>query len=112
MDARRPVGEGRSVRLPSLEEIFREGIARAANGPPVVVDLRSFMRDGDEWFAALTVFREKEAWRGFIGFSSESRERDLRTADIFREDDPESIRRRFRSFDPETLKAFLRSVIP
>jgi hypothetical protein len=35
----------------------------------------------------------------------------VRTADIFREEDPEEIRDRFRAFHSGTLQAFLRSVL-
>jgi hypothetical protein len=68
--------------------------------------------DGLRWRATLNLFRRDEAWRGFIIFNPIGKDEMVRTADIFREEDPDEIRNRFLGFHNQTLQAFLRSVLP
>ena len=97
---------------------------------PVTVDLRRVEHEGRAWLANLALFREPSGWRGFISFHAEDSALEVphfgtvpsaasgtfacrpRTADIFREDSFESVRERFHSFTPDTLRAFLRSALP
>ena len=68
--------------------------------------------EGLRWRATLNLFRRDEAWRGFIVFNRVGEMETVRTADIFREEDPDAIRNRFLGFHNQTLQAFLRSVLP
>jgi len=79
---------------------------------PVTVEVRSFRRGDGEWYAGLSLFRRAPVWWGFLSFSRADGIPVARTADIFREEDPEAIRDRFRSFGPDALQAFLRSALP
>jgi hypothetical protein len=79
---------------------------------PVTVEVRSFRRGDGEWYAGLSLFRRAPVWWGFLSFSRADGLPVARTADIFREEDPEAIRDRFRSFGPDALQAFLRSALP
>jgi hypothetical protein len=94
-----------------LEEEFASGPAHKRSSPPVTVESRGVEMEGRRWRASLSLFRRDDAWRGFITFRRAGDETGIRTADIFREEDPEEIRERFRSFHSNTLQAFLRSVI-
>lgn len=94
-----------------------EGLDAAPAGPdpaaPVAVEVRSVRYRAAEWYASLNLFRREGIWWGFIRFSAAGSEGEgVRTADIFREEDPEEIRGRFRSFGPDALQAFLRSSLP
>lgn len=77
-----------------------------------LTDTRTLAHGGSVWHAALNVYADEDGWRGFIAFHSPGRPASLRTADIFREPTPADVRERFRSFEPHTLEAFLRSVLP
>lgn len=79
---------------------------------PVTMDCRSLEADGRRWYAALAVFRREGAWRGYVSFRAEASDTSVRTADIFRSHELTEIRDRFREFDGETLRAFLRSTLP
>lgn len=79
---------------------------------PVTVEVRSFRRGDGEWYAGLSLFRRESIWWGFLAFSRGDGVTVARTADIFREDRPEAIRDRFRSFGSDALQAFLRSTLP
>ena len=79
---------------------------------PVTVEVRSFRRGDGEWYAGLSLFRRESVWWGFLAFSRGDGVTVARTADIFREERPEAIRDRFRSFGPDALQAFLRSTLP
>jgi hypothetical protein len=79
---------------------------------PVAVEVRSLRHLGTDWYAALHLFRRDSIWWGFIRFTGAAELTEVRTADIFREEDPEAIRDRFRSFGPDALRAFLRSSLP
>jgi hypothetical protein len=108
-------------RRPYLEETDAMGAPRRE--APVTVELRRLEHEGRAWLAALSLFREPSAWRGFIAFRPADVTGDAiadvatvrahpRTADIFHEDSSEAVRTRFRSFTPDTLQAFLRSALP
>jgi len=94
-----------------LEEEFTSAPAHRRVSPPVTVESRAVNLGDSQWRASLNLFRRDEAWRGFISFRPVSEGPGVRTADIFREEDPEEIRDRFLSFQPHTLQAFLRSVL-
>ena len=79
---------------------------------PVTVELRTLRHAATDWLAELNLFPDGEVWRGFIEFRGEGGATGARTADIFRDPDPMEIRQRFRSFEPATLQAFLRSTLP
>lgn len=79
---------------------------------PVTVEVRSFRRGDGDWYAGLSLFRRESVWWGFLAFSRGDGVTVARTADIFREERPEAIRDRFRSFGADALQAFLRSTLP
>lgn len=93
-----------------------EGIDAAPAGPdpasPVAVEVRSIHHANVDWYAALHLFRRDGVWWGFIRFTGAGQPSEVRSADIFREEDPEAIRERFRSFGLDALRAFLRSSLP
>ncbi|MFC1574526.1 hypothetical protein ACFL3Z_00410 [Gemmatimonadota bacterium] len=95
-----------------LKEEFESAQAHRRASPPVTVESRGMELDGRRWRATLNLFRRDEAWRGFIAFRPLAGPGGVRTADIFREEDPDEIRNRFLSFHSQTLQAFLRSVLP
>jgi len=94
-----------------LEEEFTSAPAHRRPSPPVTVESRGVRLGDTPWRASLGVFRRDEVWRGFISFRPVGEGPSVRTADIFREEDPEEIRRRFLSLNAHTLLAFLRSLI-
>jgi hypothetical protein len=94
-----------------LEEEFTSAPAHRRVSPPVTVESRAVRLGDSQWRASLNLFRRDEIWRGFISFRPVGDGPGVRTADIFREDDPEEIRNRFLSYQPHTLRAFLRSVL-
>lgn len=94
-----------------LEEEFASGPAYQRASPPVTVESRGLEMSGRRWRASLNLFRRDDAWRGFITFRRAGDETGVRTADIFREEEPEEIRDRFLAFHSGTLQAFLRSVL-
>ncbi|MFC1661375.1 hypothetical protein ACFL3S_08000 [Gemmatimonadota bacterium] len=79
---------------------------------PMRVDSRPVELGGERWRATLHLFRRAEAWRGYILFNQGDEREGVRTADIFREENPEEVRQRFLDCRSETLQAFLRSVLP
>lgn len=93
-----------------LAELGRGSDAVRPQEDSLPVEVRSVTVDGATWFATLSLFQAEGAWRGFLSFHRGSGTRMLRTAEIFREEGPEEIRHRFRSFDGPSLRAFLRSV--
>jgi hypothetical protein len=95
-----------------LREEFDGVEALQSRSIPMRVDSRPVEHDGELWRATLHLFRRDEAWRGYVQFSTGGEESQLRTADIFREDNPEEVRERFLDCHPDTLRAFLRSVLP
>lgn len=94
-----------------LEEEFASEPAHRRVSPPVTVESRGLEMAGRRWRASLNLFRRDDAWRGFIAFRRAGDDTGVRTADIFREEDPEEIRDRFRGLHSGTLQAFLRSVL-
>lgn len=95
-----------------VREEFASPPAHRRSSPPVTVESRGMEIDGERWRATLNLFRRDEVWRGFIVFNPVGESETLRTADIFREEDPDEIRNRFLGFHNQTLQAFLRSVLP
>ena len=86
---------------------------RAADpGSPVTVEVRSFRKGDREFHAGLCIFRRDTVWWGFLAFSGSDGAPLARTADIFREEEPEAIRERFRGFGTDAFQAFLRSSLP
>lgn len=67
---------------------------------------------GARWVARLRAFRDAGLWRGYIAFEEGGRGRVHRTTTVFCERDPGELRRRFLSFEPAALEAFLRSALP
>lgn len=93
----------------------REHERRPAADPAaesVPVEVRSFECGDGTWFATLSLYRDREAWRGFLSFHRGADTPVHRTSEIFREESPEQVRTRFRGFDAAALRAFLRSVRP
>lgn len=85
---------------------------QAAEGAPVTVDVRTLRVGAAEWVASLAVHPVSTGWRGAIYFHLPPDSRSFPTADVFREEDVTSVRRRFADLDQATLQAFLRSVLP
>ena len=85
---------------------------------PTSVECRDLRHRSRAWHASLELFRDGPRWRGYIAFRAqrarhrESEAESFRTANIFVESDPDSIRDRFRGYHDETLRGFLRSVLP
>ncbi len=94
-----------------LEEEFTSAPAHHRASPPVTVESRAMTLGQSQWRASLNLFRRDEVWRGFISFRPVGNGPGVRTADIFREEDPDEIRSRFLAYQPHTLQAFLRSVL-
>jgi hypothetical protein len=95
-----------------VREEFDSPPAQHRASPPVTVESRGMEMDGRRWRATLNLFRRDEAWRGYIVFNPLGEAHTVRTADIFREEDPDEIRTRFLGFHNQTLQAFLRSILP
>lgn len=78
---------------------------------PATLESRRFRGAGTDWVAALRVFRDEDAWRGFIAFRAEHGDPVHRTSLVFCEEGPRQVRDRFRSFEPAALESFLRSAM-
>jgi hypothetical protein len=91
-------------------------LGRSPEGPtadaPSTVAAQSVGYAGRRWMARLRAFRDGGFWRGYIAFEEEGRGPVHRTTAVFCERDPGELRRRFLSFDPAALEAFLRSALP
>ena len=97
-------------------------VARDATSRPVPVDRRLVRHRTRRWSARLELTQDGARWRGCIAFemargaSPAPPEREtpdaFRTTEIFVENNPRVIRDRFRSYHEETLRGFLRSVLP
>lgn len=94
-----------------LDEGWMEG-AGPHRGAPMMVACRSESLLGQPWTAHLRCFRESCVWYGYLSFQHAGHGAAYRTTDIFREGELRSVRGRFMDFDPLTLEAFLRSVLP
>ncbi|MDH3223639.1 MAG: hypothetical protein OEO23_07975 [Gemmatimonadota bacterium] len=81
-------------------------------GRPGRIQSRKFLHQGREWLAALFVFREDDAWRGFVEFEEAAGGPGYKTANIFREEAAGSVEKRFLEFDEKALTAFLLSALP
>jgi hypothetical protein len=79
---------------------------------PIAVDVRRIEHDSEPWHGTLEVYRGGDAWRGLIRFQRDGEEDFFRTGEIFREDDLQDLRNRFRSLTVSTMSAFLRSTLP
>lgn len=99
--------------LGHLEDVSNNG-AIGGETRPGRLETRTFEARGSTWMASLHVFRRDGAWRGFVQFSEVRIDEGPRyhTANIFNEDSPSEIRRRFLDFGEPSLTAFLTSVLP
>jgi hypothetical protein len=81
---------------------------------PFVLETRTDLLEGASWRTELRVYRTDDGvgWLGYLSFTRASDARSLRTVDVFREADAQSLLARFREFDRDSLEAFLRSVAP
>ena len=94
---------------------------------PVAAEHRTVRHRSRRWNAQLALFKDGGRWRGYIAFESllgsvrarseaaagqRMRPESFRTANIFVDRDPAIIRTRFREYHDETLRGFLRSVLP
>jgi hypothetical protein len=79
---------------------------------PSTVEVRSVVYQGRPWVARLKSYRDGGVWKGYIAFADEAVGRVHRTAPVFREADPVTLRDRFLSFEAVALQAFLRSALP
>lgn len=79
---------------------------------PSTMATQSLTHAGRRWLARLCAFRDDAFWRGYITFEDVGRGHVHRTGSIFCEHDPGELRRRFLSFEPPALEAFLRSALP
>lgn len=80
-------------------------------GEPVTIEDRSVPYRNSTWDVELRVFDDGDVWRGYMLFRDGAGTR-FSTADIFCEDSARTIRERFLAFEPDTLRAFLRSSLP
>jgi hypothetical protein len=116
----------RILPLPTFE-VWCEDVARnpdahlsdlddSPGGPtvdaPSTVATRNVTHAGRGWTARLRAFRDDVFWRGYIAFEEVGHGRVHRTTTVFCEHDPGALRRRFLSFSPPALEAFLRSALP
>jgi hypothetical protein len=117
---------GRLLPLPPFD-VWREDFARnpdahfadledSLDGPtpeaPSTMEVRDLDIGGRPWTAHLRAFQEGGFWRAFISFEEGGTGRLHRTASVFYERDAAELRDRFLSFEPEALRAFLRSALP
>ena len=89
--------------------------AGAEASPAATADRRIVRHRRRSWDARLRLFREGTRWRGYIAFEPNRAlggPVSFRTANIFLDRDPSAIRDRFREYHDETLRGFLRSVLP
>lgn len=80
-------------------------------GRPGRVETRVFRHGGRRWDSSLLVFREGEAWKGFLEFQEREGGPTYKTATIFREDSAAEVRLRFCDFSDDALSAFLLSAL-
>lgn len=101
-----------SHRLAYMEELARPPLT-PVEAEPVMVSVRGIQPPGEPtWYATLFVGHDGTDWRGHIAFHNDATESSNRTAEIFIEDDLDSIKERFAAFTDATLIAFLRSTLP
>lgn len=79
---------------------------------PTTVEVRGLRYRGQPWTASLRSYRDGGVWRGYIAFADEAAGLTHRTAPVFCEEDPVTLRERFLSFESPALEAFLRSALP
>lgn len=78
---------------------------------PVTIEVRSLIYRDQPWRAELRLFNDGDVWRGLVVFRAVSGQA-FSTANVFCEPCANDIRERFLDFEPETLRAFLRSALP
>jgi hypothetical protein len=101
-----------SHRLAYMEELARPPLT-SVQAEPVMVSVRGIQPPSEPtWYATLFVGHDGVDWRGHIAFHNDATEQAHGTADIFIEDQLDSIRERFDAFSDATLIAFLRSTLP
>ncbi len=83
----------------------------SSRGEPAPIEARSVTYRSAIWNVELRVFDDGDVWRGYMLFRDVG-DTAFSTADIFCEDSARMIRERFLAFEPETLRAFLRSSLP
>ena len=88
------------------------------------LEVRRLEADSGIWRVGLHLFQEDLGWKGYMSFrsiagirrrdrGSSPAERSLyRTANVFADSDPHLIQQTFQHYEPSTLEAFLRSVLP
>ncbi len=94
---------------------LKAGVRYPNRGEPsevVTVELREVEHASSRWQASLDVYRDEDVWRGYIRFHRSSTEANVRTGDIFCDEELQDLRDRFLSFTTATLAAFLRSILP
>ena len=79
---------------------------------PIAVDVRRIDHDSGPGRRTLEGERSWDGWRGRNLVQRDGEEEYFRTGEIFREDDVQDLRNRFRSFTVSTMSAFLRSTLP
>ena len=94
-----------------LEDVDESAQAPTAQAP-ATVEVRSLQLGDAYWLARLRTYRDGGVWRGYIAFANESAGLTHRTAPVFCEDDPVSLRQRFLAFELPAVEAFLRSALP
>ena len=80
-------------------------------GRPGRLESRTFRHQSRSWRAALFVFREGDAWRGFVEFDEGRGAPSYKTANIFREESAGAVKARFHEFDEASLCSFLVSAL-
>lgn len=100
-------------RAPIEHAVRASETASGQAGPSsVTIASRAFQHHRRRWEAGLNVFPDGDRWRGYISFAQpvkRSERTDVRTADIFLEPDPATIREAFQGYRSDTLAGLLRS---
>jgi len=105
------VGRFRSHPEAFLEIPARPGALPGSANVSSIVAVRGVEHAGAFWTAALNVQESDSGWRGFIGFTG-AQGTTVQTAEIFMDPSLDDVRDRFRTLEPDTLSAFLRSALP
>lgn len=93
-----------------LRAFVAGGVPSPGWSEPAAVECRP-VRSGDQgWTSSLNIYPDDGIWRGFISFENEESSTSFRTTDVFCENEPEEVQRRFSELTEATLEAFLRSV--
>jgi hypothetical protein len=89
-----------------------EGPAAPTVEAPLTLAARTVVYEGLSWSARLRSFRDGFVWRAYIAFDRTGSNLRPRTAAIFREEHPSSLRERFLDLEGAAMEAFLRSSLP